>query len=110
MQNGPKSIRRGPRLILALLLGTAAAAGVYLYVGNIQQSAQQSARLAAQQAVTQSAAHTKVVVAKSSLAAQTMLTVDNIELHDVANDAVQPNAATSIADVQGKTLSVPVAQ
>ena len=56
MQNGPKSIRRGPRLILALLLGTAAAAGVYLYVGNIQQAAQQNARLAAQQAVSQSAA------------------------------------------------------
>jgi len=109
MQNASKSIRRGPRLILALFLGTAAAAGVYLYVGNIQQSAQQAARQAQQQAATQSVARSKVVVAKATLPAQTVLSTDNIELRDVATDAVQPNAATTLAEVQNKSLSVPVA-
>lgn len=109
MQNAPKSIRRGPRLVLALFLGAAAAAGVYLYVGNIQQSAQQAARQAAQSAVTQSAARAKVVVAKISLPAQTILTPDNVELRDVAPESVQPNAAISLGEVSSKALSVPVA-
>src|SRR3954449_8910759 len=99
MQNAPKSIRRGPRLILALLLGLAAAAGVYLYVGNIQQSAQQAARQATQQAAAaQPATRAKVVVAKVTLPAQTVLTPDNVELRDVSTDAVQPSAATSLND------------
>jgi pilus assembly protein CpaB len=110
MQNQSKSIRRGPRLILALLLGTAAAAGVYLYVGNIQQSAQQAARQAAQAVpAAQSVNRAKVVVAKTSLPAQTILSPDNVELRDVATDAVQPNAALSLAEVQNKALGVPVA-
>ena len=39
-----KSGRRGPRVVLALLLGAAAAAGVYLYVSSVQQAAQQLMR------------------------------------------------------------------
>lgn len=109
MQSGPRSVRRGPRLLLALVLGAAAAAGVYLYVGNIQQTAQQNARQAAQAAASQPVTRTKVMVAKSSLAAQTVLTPDNVELREVANDAVQPNAATVLGDVVNKVLTVPVA-
>jgi Flp pilus assembly protein CpaB len=52
---------------------------------------------------------TKVVFAKVTIPAQTALTSDNVELRDVANDAVQPNAATSLDQVQGKVLTFPVA-
>src|SRR5262249_3256427 len=65
---------------------------------------------AAQAAAAQATSRVKVVVAKQNLAAQTALTADNVELKDVSQDAVQPNAATSLADVQGKELNVPVAQ
>jgi Flp pilus assembly protein CpaB len=50
-----------------------------------------------------------VVVAKTTLPAQTALTLDNVEIRDVATDAVQPNAASTLTDVQGKALTVPVA-
>ena len=113
INGGAKSSgRRGPRLVLAIALGAAAAAGVYLYVSNVQQTAQQTARAAAQQqAATVAATPTrpKVVVAKITLPAQTVLTPDNAEVREVASDAVQPNAATVMADVQGKALTVPVA-
>jgi pilus assembly protein CpaB len=110
INGGPKSSgRRGPRLVLAIALGAAAAAGVYMYVGSVQQAAQQSARAAAQQATDVAAARTRVVVAKTTLPAQTVLTQDNVELRDVAKDAIQPNAATAMNDVQGKALTLPVA-
>src|SRR5919202_1186905 len=116
INGGPKSTgRRGPRLILAIALGAAAAAGVYLYVGNVQQNVQQTARAAAQQqkqaaaAAATTASRSGVVVAKLTLPSQTVLTPDNAEVREVGNDAVQPNAATSMTDVQGKALTVPVA-
>src|SRR5438270_7359298 len=113
INGGAKSSgRRGPRLVLAIALGAAAAAGVYLYVSNVQQSAQQTARVAAQQqAATVAATPTRprIVVAKITLPAQAVLTPDNAELREVATDAIQPNAATAMADVQGKALTVPVA-
>jgi len=110
INGGPKSSgRRGPRLVLAIALGAAAAAGVYMYVGSVQQTAQQSARAAAQQVTTAAATRARVVVAKTTLPAQTVLTQDNVELRDVSNDAIQPNAATALNDVQGKALTVPVA-
>jgi Flp pilus assembly protein CpaB len=112
MNNGsPKPGRRGPRLALAIALGAAAAAGVYMYVNSIQQQAQINTRIAAANAVAATAAtHAQVVVARISLAAQTTLTPDVLELKDVSNDAVQPNAVTALADATGKVLNVPVAQ
>jgi Flp pilus assembly protein CpaB len=94
-----------------LCLGAAAAAGVYLYINSVQQAAAQSAAQAAQQARAAAATtnRAKVAVAKVTLAAQTPLTSDNVELRDVAADAVQPNALTSMADLQGKVLNQPVA-
>src|SRR5579872_2452977 len=110
MSVNQKTGRRGPRLLLAVLVGAAAAAGVYLYVGTVQQTAQANAQALAREASAAAATpHTKVVVAKQTLSAQTALTSDNVELRDVTQDAVQPNAATSMADVQGKSLIVPVA-
>src|SRR5207302_3096120 len=112
INGGAKSSgRRGPRLVLAIALGAAAAAGVYLYVSNVQQSAQQTARAAARQQATAAATPTRprVVVAKITVPAQTILTPDNAELREVTTDAIQPNAATAMTDVQGKALTVPVA-
>src|SRR5712692_8498934 len=110
MINGsPKPGRRGPRLALALALGAAAAAGVFMYVNSIQQQAQLNTRVATQQAAAQAAARTKVLYAKVSLAAQTVLTPDNVELRDTPVEAVQPNAINSVADATGKVLTVPVA-
>jgi Flp pilus assembly protein CpaB len=109
MNSNPKPGRRGPRLALAIALGAAAAAGVFMYVNSIQQQAQISSRVAAQQAAAQASARTKVVYAKVSLAAQTVLTPDNVELRDTPAEAVQPNAVTTLADATGKILSVPVA-
>jgi hypothetical protein len=54
-------------------------------------------------------ARVKVVVAKTTLPAQTPLSADNVELKDVASDGIQPNAAEALTDVQGKALTVPVA-
>jgi Flp pilus assembly protein CpaB len=97
-------------LVLAIALGAAAAAGVYLYVGSVQQQAQQTAQVAAQRAISQAAVRSnKVLVAKVSLPASTVLTEDNVELRDVPTDAIQPNATLSIAEVRGKALAVPVA-
>jgi pilus assembly protein CpaB len=109
----PKTSRRGPRILLAVVLGLAAAAGVYLYVSNVQQTAQAQTQRALQNATAAAAANvasrTKAVVAKQTIPAQTTLTADLIELRDVPPDAVQPNAQTNLQDVVGKALLVPVA-
>src|SRR5579859_79853 len=110
MNPSPRPGRRGPRLLLAIALGAAAAAGVYMYVNSVQQQAQVSARLAAQQATAAVTTRTQVVVAKVSLAAGTALSPDNVELRDTSADALQPNAATALSDVVGKALTVPVVQ
>jgi Flp pilus assembly protein CpaB len=111
MINGsPKAGRRGPRIVLALVLGAAAALGVYIYVSNVQLAAQQSARAAAQQAAASAVVRSsRVVVARTTLPAQAALTPENVELRDVAADAIQPNALTALSDVTGKVLMVPVA-
>ena len=110
INSSPKPGRRGPRLALAIALGVAAAAGVFMYVSSVQQQAQQSARLAVQQAqaATASSTRAKVVTAKQTLSAGAALTADNVELRDVPPDAVQPTAFTTLNDVQGKALLVPV--
>lgn len=109
MANSDRAGRRGPRLVLALALGLAAAGGVYLYVGNVQQSAEASAQRAVQQAQVASSARTKVLVAKLTLPAGTTLSDVNVEMKDVSADAAQPNVATSLGDIQGKSLNAPVA-
>jgi len=110
MNPSPRPGRRGPRLLLAIALGTAAAAGVYLYVNSIQQQAQVSARAAAQQAAAAAtSSRSRVVVAKETLAARTVLSPDNVELRDMPVEAVQPNAISTLGDATGKTLTVPVA-
>ncbi|MGI9148087.1 MAG: Flp pilus assembly protein CpaB [Chloroflexota bacterium] len=105
----PRPGRRGPRLLLALALGAAAAAGVYLYVSSVQQQAQANARAALTQASAVATSRSSVVVAKVSLAAGSPLSPDNVELRDLPAEAVQPNAITTLGDVTGKALTVPVA-
>lgn len=111
MNSVSKPLRRGPRIVLALMLAGVAAAGVWLYINNVEQAAAQTAAQAAQQARTAAvtATRSKVVVAKHTIAAQTALTNDNIELRDVNSDALQPNAVTALNDALGKALSLPVA-
>jgi pilus assembly protein CpaB len=106
-----RPVRRGPRILLALCLGAAAAAGVYLYVGNVQQSAFQAATKDAndRSKVLATSNLTNVIVATQTLAAQTALTNDMVNVKQVSADAVQPNAATAVTDVVGKALTVPVA-
>jgi Flp pilus assembly protein CpaB len=106
-----KPVRRGPRIALAFLLGAVAAGGVYLYVSQLQANAQVQADQAVQQAKASvvNTTRAKVVVAKQTLPAQSVLTADTVEVRDVAPDAVQPNAVTSLNDVQGKALNLPVA-
>jgi Flp pilus assembly protein CpaB len=96
-------------LLLALALGAAAAAGVYMYVSSVQQQAQASARTTAQQAAQTVTSRVRVVVAKTTLAAQTPLTPDNVELREIPAEAAQPNAAIAFNEVSGKVLTVPVA-
>jgi Flp pilus assembly protein CpaB len=104
-----RTSRRSTRVLLALVLGLAAAAGVYMYVGNVQATAQQNARDAANRAAATATTRAKVAVAKVNIAAQAPLSADNVELREVPNDAVQPNAVTSMNDIANKVLSVPVA-
>src|SRR6185312_1859412 len=83
----------------------------YLYVTQLQANAAVAAADAAQQARA-SVANTnraKVVVAKQTLAAQTVLSADNVEQRDVSADALQPNAVTALSDAVGKALTLPVA-
>jgi Flp pilus assembly protein CpaB len=109
MNASPRPGRRGPRLLLALALGAAAAAGVFMYVNAIQQQAQVTARTAAQQAAVASTTRARVAVAKTSLSAGTALSADNVELRDLPTEAVQPNALSTLTDLTGKALTVPVA-
>ena len=69
---------------------------MYLYVGNIQQirAAGRPHGGTTSRGGPASQRASKVVVAKVTLPAQSVLTPDNVELRDVATDAVQPNAAT----------------
>jgi Flp pilus assembly protein CpaB len=99
--------RRGPRIVLAALLGLAAAGGVFLYVSSVQQANQ----AAVQQAAARAAATAKsnVVVAKDNIPAQTPLDPSKFEVHQVSTDGVAPNAISSLSDLQGKVLAAPVA-
>jgi Flp pilus assembly protein CpaB len=112
MNSVQKPMRRGPRIILALLLASLAAAGVWMYITNVEQTAAASAAQAQQQARAAAATtgRSKVVVAKQTIAASAPLTADNVELRDVTQDALQPNAIQSLGDVLGKALNQPVAQ
>lgn len=109
MLNRPGSppARRWPRVMFALLLGVAAAAGVYVYVSSVQQANQQAVRQAAQQAAASS--RTRVVVAKTNIAAGAALSADNSDIRDVPSEAVAPSAIASLNDAQGKVLNTAVA-
>ena len=90
--------RRGPRLTLALALGLAAAAGRVLYVGNIQH-ARRSRPPAPRRSRPPRPRPPRLARSRRGqdhAPAQTVLTPDNVELRDMAGDAVQPNAATTL--------------
>lgn len=94
------SLKRGsrvPRTFMALALGGAAAIGVYAYVGSVQQSA------------TTVVPRAKVLVAKTDLAARTVLAPDFFELRELPKEAVAPRALASPNELSGKVLAVPMA-
>jgi Flp pilus assembly protein CpaB len=80
-----------------------------MYVNSLQNQYRANAQAATQQALVAVSTRSRVLFAKVSIPAQTALTLDNVELRDTPVDAIQPNAVTSLADVSGKVLTVPVA-
>src|SRR5262245_14866880 len=108
----PRPRRRLPRLLLALLLGGAAAALVYTYVQSVQASALREAALRAAQAPAPTATaipRSKVLVARVDLPAKTLLQPEQFELRELPTEAVAPRAIVSLGDVSGKQLAVPLA-
>ena len=98
------------RQVAGMALIFAGVLGLPSHSPDVSKTAQNE-RAAVQSAAVTAAdsTRTRVVVAKTSLPAQAALMPDNVELRDVSTDAVQPNAATSLNDVTGKVLLVPVA-
>jgi Flp pilus assembly protein CpaB len=100
----PKQGRRGLRLVIALALAGAAAAGVYLYASSLQQ--QVSATQVAQQASAPTALpRVSVVVAKTAVPSNTPLTSDMFEVKVLPAEAVVTNSVTSLDQLSGKVLS-----
>ncbi|MBI4491269.1 MAG: Flp pilus assembly protein CpaB [Chloroflexi bacterium] len=96
-QATPKRGLRIPRPLLALAVGGAAAIGVYMYVGSVQQAASAPIPRA------------KVLVAKTDLAAKTTLRSDFFEVRELPREAVGPKALSGANEASGKVLAVPMA-
>jgi pilus assembly protein CpaB len=103
----PRRSRRGLRLMLALVLAGAAAAGVYLYAASLQEEVTAQQQRALSVATPQPRA--KVVVAKADVPAKTLLSADLFEIRDLPLEAVAPNTATSLDVVVGKQIESPMA-
>ena len=105
-QGSSRASRRAPRLLLALMLGAAAALGVFLYINNVQETAREDA--ARQQALA--ALQTgPVLVAKANVPAQTALTPDMFEVRQTPVGLILAGALTTFDPAQGKVLSTPMA-
>jgi hypothetical protein len=126
-----RSSVRLPRLLFVVAMGTVG--GVVLLVCLVytvlvlrwgEEDAIQSARQAAQQAqqaqdevqraqeAQREAAHARVtvVVARTNVAALTPLKTEDFELREIPAEPVLPDALTSLNDLQGKVLQVPIAR
>jgi Flp pilus assembly protein CpaB len=101
----PKPRRRLPRLLLALVLGGAAAAIVFSYVASVQQAAIASMQ---QPPTPTPIPRQQVLVAKMDLPAKTLLNPSLVEVRELPLEAIAPKALTSTSDLVGKQLAVPV--
>jgi pilus assembly protein CpaB len=97
--------RRAPRLLLALMLGGAAAVGVFLYINSVQDTARQEAARATLEAQTKTAT---VLVAKDNLPAQTALTAAMFDEREMPVGVILPGALTSFDQVGTKVLNTPL--
>ena len=111
MQNSTKPARRGPRLLLAVFLGVAAAAGVYLYVSNVQQGAQRAASCGPAGNGGGGRGHDAGQGGRRYLDARGWQPAHGGQYHPARRPVrgAGANAATALSDVQGKALTVPVA-
>ncbi|MBV9326749.1 MAG: Flp pilus assembly protein CpaB [Chloroflexi bacterium] len=103
----PARKRRGLRLLIALALAGAAAGGVYMYAGSLQD--QMAAQQVAQAATSISQSSVSVLVARSDIPANVPLTADLFDVKSLPPDTVAPGAATSVDQLAGKVLSSPMA-
>src|SRR5216683_6776715 len=98
----PRRRRRLPRLLTALVLGGAATALVYAYVGAPAAS---SVALPAPTVPPRA----QVLVAARDLEAQTILQPDMLQVRSLPQEAVLPKALTDTESARGRALLVPVA-
>jgi Flp pilus assembly protein CpaB len=102
---GPKRSSRTPRLLMALVLGGVAAAGVFLYVNSVQQQAEQAQIDAANKVVKRAPA----LVAKVNVPARTPLNGDYFEVRQLPAEAVIASALTDPAEVGNRVLDTALA-
>ncbi|HEX8969554.1 MAG TPA: Flp pilus assembly protein CpaB [Chloroflexota bacterium] len=105
-QGSSRGSRRAPRLLLALMLGGAAALGVFLYINSVQDQARQDAERARAESMTQTSS---VLVAKDNVPAQTPLSPSMFVVKDIPVGLVLPGALTAFDTMQGKVLNTPLA-
>jgi pilus assembly protein CpaB len=97
-------------MVIALALAGTAAGGVYLYAGSMQREAlQQRQQVELANAAATPTARASVVVARTDIAAHTLLNRDAFELRDLPAEAVVPNAVTSFDSLSNKVLNAPIA-
>jgi pilus assembly protein CpaB len=91
---------------MALGLASAAAGGVYLYAGSLQQEVAQHQQ---QTTAIAPAPRAKVLVAKTNVPAKMPLSGEAFEVRELPPEAVAPNAVTSLDALTGKVAESPIA-
>ncbi len=79
-------------LILAVLVGLAAAGGIYMYLDNMKKTYQVEGDFA------------KVVAASQRIPAKTQVTAQMVEIKEVPTKYINPKAAIDVKEVVGKTV------
>jgi pilus assembly protein CpaB len=89
-----------------MALAGAAAGGVYMYAGSLQD--QVTAQQVAQAAAATPSSSASVLVAKSDIPANVPLTADLFDVKSLPADAVAPGAAKTADQLTGKVLASPM--
>jgi pilus assembly protein CpaB len=79
-------------LIFAVIIGLAAAAGIYMYLDGMKKTYQVDGDFV------------KVVMAKQRIPAKTMITAQMIEIKEIPSRFINTNAAVDAKEVVGKTV------
>ena len=107
-QSAPRRGPRVPRLAIALGLGAVAAVVVYLYVGSVQQQAQEIQKKATETQATV-VPRVAVLVAKTNLPAGQPLKADDFEVKNFAKEMVASTALKSPGEIGNRVLDAPLA-